>query len=272
MNTLPVKKECLDAATEKCPCEAAITKDCPVCSVLNYGTNCDCSHSWQGVCIYQDYLQAGPIVSQKVTEKIEIVQKLILDNCVKIICYIPCDILSTLQPFQGVKLSLESNKKKLTFNAVTAKIVYEKNLATFVINDTNYEIPLKYSFILDKGMNISITAFDRVLPALPLEEMKNVLIAVDGFWLGLVNPIIEALKNNNIKITLAGPFSRVTLNKLNLTEADKVISHEGNPEYLKGDYDTIVSLNTPSLQKRIVSTIWKEKIEKKLIAVNNDFL
>ncbi|MFZ7104328.1 MAG: hypothetical protein ACOWWO_16955 [Peptococcaceae bacterium] len=270
MNTLRIEQSCPDAATDKCPCEAAITLDCPVCNVLNHAEKCECSQTWPGICVYENYLQTDQNVSKNTTKDIQVLQKLNLENCVKLICLAPDHLLEQLQQFDVVKLLAKSEGKKLNLTAVLAKIIREKNLVTFIIDDANYEIPLKYGPILAKGMKFDIKVTSKVLPPLEIEKMQKVLVTADGFWLGLVNPILDLLKKQQKEVTLVGPFSRNILSKFNLTQADKVIAVEKITEFPKDSFDTIICLNTPSLQKRLVSSLWKEKLSQTLIAVNNN--
>jgi len=46
---------CADAGTQNCPCRLADFGQCPVCRKLAGGKCCECD--WQGVCIYNEYLQ-----------------------------------------------------------------------------------------------------------------------------------------------------------------------------------------------------------------------
>lgn len=46
---------CVDCGSENCPCYLAQTGDCLMCSRLQGKDYCDCN--WQGVCIYNEYMQ-----------------------------------------------------------------------------------------------------------------------------------------------------------------------------------------------------------------------
>ncbi|MDN5324196.1 MAG: hypothetical protein PWQ67_2650 [Clostridia bacterium] len=271
MNILPVEKICVDAATENCPCAAAITKDCPVCNILNHGVSCDCSQTWAGICIYEKFLQAGTNNAKNVTNSIQVLQKISLDDSVKLICYVPDEFITTIQSFQGIKISLYYYKKMISLFGVVTKILKKENLVSLIINDTNYEVPIKYGPILNKGTSFEFKPLGQVLPVLPLTKMKRVLISVDGFWLGLTNSLMDILKTAGKEVTVIGPLSRETISKLNLTQADKIISTEHFEELKNSNCDTVISLNTPSLQRKLNSLIWKEKMDKTLIAVNNQF-
>lgn len=48
--------ECIDANSEYCPCYLAETKDCISCSQLGGENFCDCK--WNGVCIYNNYINS----------------------------------------------------------------------------------------------------------------------------------------------------------------------------------------------------------------------
>jgi len=48
---------CVDAGTEHCPCNLAVTGDCLICSRLQGKDACDCQ--WNGVCIYNEFVQNG---------------------------------------------------------------------------------------------------------------------------------------------------------------------------------------------------------------------
>lgn len=53
---------CVDAGTEHCPCYLAVTGDCLVCSRLQGKETCDCD--WQGVCVYNEFIQGGKQINQ----------------------------------------------------------------------------------------------------------------------------------------------------------------------------------------------------------------
>lgn len=53
---------CVDAGTEHCPCYLAVTGDCLVCSRLQGKETCDCD--WQGVCIYNEFIQGQKQINQ----------------------------------------------------------------------------------------------------------------------------------------------------------------------------------------------------------------
>lgn len=70
------KMQCIDAGSQHCPCRLAASGDCLVCSRLAGHDRCDCD--WQGVCIYNEYIQNGcSIVPQRDGKKYKI-QKLIM--------------------------------------------------------------------------------------------------------------------------------------------------------------------------------------------------
>lgn len=48
---------CVDAGTEYCPCNLAVTGDCLICSRLQGKDTCDCD--WSGVCIQNEFMQNG---------------------------------------------------------------------------------------------------------------------------------------------------------------------------------------------------------------------
>lgn len=50
-------RSCADAGSVNCPCVLASCGKCPVCSRLAGKGCCDCS--WQGICIYNEFLQNG---------------------------------------------------------------------------------------------------------------------------------------------------------------------------------------------------------------------
>ncbi|MGI6732068.1 MAG: hypothetical protein ACOX5F_09325 [Anaerovoracaceae bacterium] len=49
--------DCIDAGTDQCPCYLALTGDCLTCTRLQGEEYCDCK--WQGVCIYNEFIQGG---------------------------------------------------------------------------------------------------------------------------------------------------------------------------------------------------------------------
>lgn len=70
------RMQCIDAGSQHCPCRLAALGDCLVCSRLAGHDNCDCD--WQGVCIYNEYVQNGcSEVPQRNAKKYKI-QKLIM--------------------------------------------------------------------------------------------------------------------------------------------------------------------------------------------------
>jgi len=58
-----MKKEvlCVDCGSENCPCYLALEKECIMCGKLN-GKDCN-ECKWNGVCIYNEYLQGGQKVN-----------------------------------------------------------------------------------------------------------------------------------------------------------------------------------------------------------------
>ncbi|MEG1931249.1 MAG: hypothetical protein RR131_08935 [Anaerovorax sp.] len=55
------KPRCMDAGSENCPCYLALTDDCLTCSRLQ-GKDCqECD--WQGVCIYNEFIQGNKRVN-----------------------------------------------------------------------------------------------------------------------------------------------------------------------------------------------------------------
>lgn len=53
---------CIDAGSENCPCHLALTGDCLTCCRLQGKDCCDCN--WQGVCIYNEFIQGNRQVNQ----------------------------------------------------------------------------------------------------------------------------------------------------------------------------------------------------------------
>ncbi|KJS22330.1 MAG: hypothetical protein VR72_06540 [Clostridiaceae bacterium BRH_c20a] len=269
MNTLPVEKACLDAATEKCPCAAAVTGDCPVCNILNHGQSCDCSLNWAGMCIYQSYLTNGSQLSKTSNDKIEVLQKISEKDFLKLVCFIPSH-LQNIQAFQFVKITTQNFNKTIAMSGVISKVVPEQNLISLIIMDTNYEIPLKYGPLVAKGTILELKPQGPALPELPWGKMQDVIVCVDGFWLGMVKSLIDELKAKGKTVKVIGPFSHKIVNQLLSTAADKVISFEKLTEIKELHYDTIISINTPALQKKLLSYVWQEKNRKTFICVNND--
>ena len=56
-----INSVCADVGTANCPCPLAATGDCLVCGRLSGRGECDCS--WAGVCIYNEYIQNGSVIS-----------------------------------------------------------------------------------------------------------------------------------------------------------------------------------------------------------------
>lgn len=52
---------CIDAGSEHCPCHLALTGDCLTCCRLQGKDCCDCN--WQGVCIYNEFIQGNQKVN-----------------------------------------------------------------------------------------------------------------------------------------------------------------------------------------------------------------
>ncbi|KJS85301.1 MAG: hypothetical protein JM58_08975 [Peptococcaceae bacterium BICA1-8] len=270
MNALPVEKFCLDAATEKCPCAAAVTGDCSVCSFLNHSQSCDCSQTWAGMCIYQSYLSNGSQLIKSSSNKIEVLQKISDKDFLKLVCFIPNHYLKNIKAFQFVKITTKNYNKTVAMSGVITKIVPEQNLISLIINDTNYEVPLKYGPLVSNGTTLELKPLGPALPELPWTKMQDVIVCVDGFWLGIVKSLIDELKAKGKTVTVIGPFSHKTVNQLLITAADKVISFEKLTEVKELNYDTIISINTPALQKKLLSNLWQNKNQKTFICVNND--
>lgn len=69
------KGSCNDAGTVHCPCTLASCRECMNCSRLAGKDFCDCD--WQGVCIYNEYLQNGALpVSQRSSSLYRIQKKI----------------------------------------------------------------------------------------------------------------------------------------------------------------------------------------------------
>lgn len=59
MSCAAAKKVCLDIATDNCPCSKAYDLECPACGFLNQHQHCNCSDTWEGLCIFQHLLDYG---------------------------------------------------------------------------------------------------------------------------------------------------------------------------------------------------------------------
>lgn len=69
------KGSCNDTGSEHCPCMLSACNECMVCSRLAGKDYCDCC--WQGVCIYNEYLQNGSLpVKQRSSRLYEIQKKI----------------------------------------------------------------------------------------------------------------------------------------------------------------------------------------------------
>jgi len=276
VNTLPVEKICADAATDNCPCVATITKDCPVCNLLDHGQKCDCNQTWPGLCIYERYLQEGLTQIPVFNDRITVIQKFNLDQYVKIICRISPDKISSFRPLQGINILTNSYKHAIKLFGVVTKVVKEKNLITLAVKDTDYESPIKFGPILQKSTELELKGLGQILPPLMINNMEKILISVDNFWLSIINPLIDTLKNAEKEVVIIGPFSLKTAGQISLTLADKVIPIDKfttlAEEIRNSDYDTIINLNTPLWQRKIIALLWNEKINKSLITVNNQWI
>lgn len=68
------KDQCIDAGMQHCPCSLAEFDQCITCSRLMGLEQCDCE--WQGICVYNEYLQNGKRVnSQREEHSYKILQK-----------------------------------------------------------------------------------------------------------------------------------------------------------------------------------------------------
>lgn len=70
---------CNDAGSGNCPCMLAACGDCMICSRLAGKDYCDCD--WQGVCIYNEYMQNGSLpVKQRSSHLYKIQKKIWYEN------------------------------------------------------------------------------------------------------------------------------------------------------------------------------------------------
>ncbi len=56
------KGSCIDAGSAHCPCMLAACGECMICSRLAGKKYCDCD--WQGVCVYNEFMQNGSLPSK----------------------------------------------------------------------------------------------------------------------------------------------------------------------------------------------------------------
>lgn len=59
--------KCVDAGSENCPCDLAVTGDCLTCSRLQGKDYCDCD--WKGVCILNEFIFSGKKAQNRRKEK-----------------------------------------------------------------------------------------------------------------------------------------------------------------------------------------------------------
>ena len=59
--------KCVDAGSENCPCDLAVTGDCLTCSRLRGKDVCDCD--WKGVCVLNEFIFNGKKASNRRKEK-----------------------------------------------------------------------------------------------------------------------------------------------------------------------------------------------------------
>lgn len=67
-------KLCVDVGTVNCPCYLAEYGKCIVCSRLGGRERCDCQ--WQGVCVYNEYLQNNQCIKERRQSRICKIQKI----------------------------------------------------------------------------------------------------------------------------------------------------------------------------------------------------
>lgn len=61
------QNQCIDVGMPHCPCSLAAFEQCITCSRLAGKERCDCD--WQGVCVYNEYLQNGNRINQQRSEQ-----------------------------------------------------------------------------------------------------------------------------------------------------------------------------------------------------------
>ena len=64
---------CIDSGSLHCPCMLAACGECTICSRLAGKSYCDCS--WQGVCIYNEYIQNGSLPAGRRQSSLYKIQK-----------------------------------------------------------------------------------------------------------------------------------------------------------------------------------------------------
>lgn len=64
---------CIDAGSVHCPCMLAACNECMICGRLAGKNYCDCD--WQGVCIYNEYLQNGSLLVRQRKSSLYKIQK-----------------------------------------------------------------------------------------------------------------------------------------------------------------------------------------------------
>lgn len=67
-------RQCADAGSPSCPCRLAEYGECLICSRLAGKGCCDCG--WQGICVYNEYIQNGRCIRERRTSDLYRIEKM----------------------------------------------------------------------------------------------------------------------------------------------------------------------------------------------------
>jgi len=204
-----------------------------------------------------------------------IVDKIEEDELTTIVGLVPDKKMDGIGEYTALTLKFTKSRKMPDMWGVAVKVSKDDGLVTLVIRNTSPSEPVKVTPLLVKNDILEFKKLGRVLPPILVQNRKKVLITVDGFWVCLVPNIINTLQKADCQVLVTGPLNLKSLEFLRSTTANQIIPIGTftalSQEILNSDADTLISLNTPLWQRKIISLMWSHKVNKYLITVNNQW-
>jgi hypothetical protein len=198
------------------------------------------------------------------------------DDFITIVCSLPSQTNDRIYEFTILELINKTYPKMPSFKGIVLNRLKGEGLITLGIKNTLPGEPLKLEPLLRNNDSLDYHVRGRVLPPLQVKSMQRVLITLDGFWIHLIPKLIDNLKNANCEVAISGPLTINALSFLRSTGANQIIPIDTftalSQQILNSDADTIISLNTPLWQKKVINLLWSHWLNKNLIIVNNQFL
>lgn len=111
---------CVDAGSEYCPCQLAVSGECYVCSQLRGESFCTCS--WSGTCIYLNYSWARGQVRKRFEQEVPVAREELAPNLIRLKLELPQGWSRNLQA-PGTFLFLRTPEMPATA-AVPVSVVY----------------------------------------------------------------------------------------------------------------------------------------------------